>query len=190
MRHVILTIILLTTLSCGITNDLHSFCSCIGEPSTIALMKLRTNYEDFLKLNYQTKSFETGTDRFIEDLVSEATLKIDSNSFNTVMNELQSSGFLDEFEIYEFWNDIESKMVQTAGIPKSDGKYAECLKLVNNSDINDYLEIKSLAGDMHWTVMIDGFKDYKHKDNELVQLIFSFESFRTYMLDKTLHNKR
>lgn len=150
-------------------------------------MKLQTNYEEFLSLNYQTNNFEEGAELFINDLIAEAEIKIDSNSFNIVLDELKNSGFLDEFEVYEFWNEIESRFQTTNGTHKHDGKYAECLRSVNNNDVNDYLETKGIAGDMHWTVMVGGFKDYKHQNNELVQLIFILESYRTYMLDRTLY---
>ncbi|MEQ9405751.1 MAG: hypothetical protein RIM99_19325 [Cyclobacteriaceae bacterium] len=178
------------TNSCSNSAELEIFCDCIGEPSTSSLLKLRTNYEEFLTLNYQTTDFETGTEKFIQDLLSDSNIEIDSVSFNKVMTELRNSGFLDEFEIYEYWNDIENKMVQTAGLHKHDGKYAECLKLVENPDITAFIEVKEITMETHWDTMIPAFKDYEHQDNELAQLIFILESYRTYMLDRTLYNKR
>lgn len=190
MRTVILILTLFLATSCNNSAELETFCDCIGEPSTSALLKLRTNYEEFLTLNYQTTDFETGTEKFIQDLISNSSIKIDSVSFNKAMKELRNSGFLREFEIYEYWNDIENKLVQSAGFHKHDGKYAECLKLVKNPDITDFIEVKEITGETHWDTMVPAFKDYEHQDNELAQLIFILESYRTYMLDRTLYNKQ
>ena len=147
------------------------------------------NYEEFLTLNYQTTDFETGTGEFIEDLISDSNIEIDSPSFTKVINELRNSGFLNEFEVYEYWNEIEGKLVPTAGLHKHGGRYAECLKLVRNPDITAFIEVKEITGETHWDTMIPAFKDYDHQDNELAQLIFILESYRTYMLDRTMYNR-